>query len=400
MLTIAIVGEVDHGKSTLLGRLLIDLKNIASDKLDAARRLCDQRDLQFEPSFLLDAFEEEHDQRITIDTTRVQMTLEDKKVCFVDSPGHQQLVKNMISGASLAHCSLVVIDAKEGIKDQTKEHLRILKFLGVTNTIFVVNKMDEILYSQHLFEKLGLEIRSIASDVRLTVIAIVPVAALSGENVLNRSEEMPWYYGNCLVDLLRYYDISKQESNPSQPLRFLVQSHYKVQDKDYFLGIVAAGCLKVGDKVMILPAGIHDVIESIYQWPHDDIQTASEGTSTAVSLKGSTILTRGDVICSPECLPVIINNFKAEVVWLGVQDYNEKDNYIFKLGTASRLCTFKIKNMGCQLNSLKLNVKPGTICDVEITLDSSVVSDLRQNCPPLSNFVLCSPNLTLAAGAL
>ena len=246
-LNIVIVGHVDHGKSTLLGRLYADTGSLPDGKLDKVQAICRQQGKEFEYAFLFDAFLEEQEQGITIDTARTFFIWRGRQYIIIDAPGHKEFLKNMISGAARAEAALLLIDALEGVKEQSKKHGYLLSLLGVRQFAVVVNKMDLVGYRQDVFDGIEKEYREFLGQFKAVPAQFVPVSAKLGDNIVNRSETMPWYAGPTVLDTLSMF--RKEAARSEQPLRLPVQDVYKFDARRIVAGRVAADvCFSVRSK--------------------------------------------------------------------------------------------------------------------------------------------------------
>jgi len=250
-LNIVIVGHVDHGKSTLLGRLYADTGSLPDGKLEKVQAICRQQGKEFEYAFLFDAFLEEQEQGITIDTARTFFGWKGRQYIIIDAPGHKEFLKNMISGAARAEGALLLIDALEGVKEQSKKHGYLLSLLGVRQFAVVVNKMDLVGYRQDVFDGIEKEYREFLGQFKAVPQQIIPVSAKLGDNIANRSEKMPWYSGPTVLDALSAF--RKEPRRYEQPLRLPVQDVYKFDARRIIAGRVTAGRLKVGDSLVFSP---------------------------------------------------------------------------------------------------------------------------------------------------
>ncbi|HEY6085850.1 MAG TPA: GTP-binding protein, partial [Nitrospira sp.] len=250
-LNIVIVGHVDHGKSTLLGRLYADTGSLPDGKLEKVQAICRQQGKEFEYAFLFDAFLEEQEQGITIDTARTFFIWKGRQYIIIDAPGHKEFLKNMISGAARAEAALLLIDALEGVKEQSKKHGYLLSLLGVRQFAVVVNKMDLVGYRQDVFEGIEKEYREFLQQFGATPERIIPVSAKLGDNIANRSQAMAWYSGPTVLDTLSLF--KKETVRSEQPLRFPVQDVYKFDARRIVTGRITAGRLKIGDHLVFSP---------------------------------------------------------------------------------------------------------------------------------------------------
>lgn len=256
---ITLLGHKDHGKSTLIGNLLIQTKSVTEARINDAKKTSKQFGRQFEPGYILDSFSEEREKEMTIDTTRAEMVYRDLAFAFIDVPGHEELIKNMISGASYAEIALLIVSAKEdeGIKDQTKRHVFIARMLGIKKLIVAVNKMDLVGYSRERFESIERGLKEFIENVGFkdSKIYFVPISAYNADNLLKKSPKMKWYRGKPLIELL--YENAKAEDAKmaNAPLRITAQGFIDLEHQT-IVGKVVSGKVATGERVRIMPAGI------------------------------------------------------------------------------------------------------------------------------------------------
>src|SRR5437879_946772 len=262
---IVIVGHVDHGKSTLVGRLLHETGSLPEGKLEMLKAVSARRGMPFEWSFLLDALQTERDQGITIDTTQIRFRTRSRDVVLIDAPGHAEFLRNMITGASQADGALLIIDALEGVRDQTRRHGYLLHLLGVKQVAVVVNKMDRVDFSAARFEEIKNEISAHLSGLGVTPSAVIPISARDGDGVTERTAKIRWYRGPTVVEALDALE-------PARPLQALalrmpVQAIYKFDDRRIVAGRIESGSLAAGDEIVIMPAGKIAKIRTVEGWP-------------------------------------------------------------------------------------------------------------------------------------
>jgi bifunctional enzyme CysN/CysC len=333
-----IVGHVDHGKSTVVGRLLADTGALPQGKLEAVRRECERTGKPFEYAFLLDALSDEQDQGITIDTARCFFKSAKRDYIIIDAPGHIEFLKNMISGAARAEAAVLVIDAKEGVRENSRRHGYILSMLGIRQVVVCVNKMDLVGYSQDHFKKIESEYRAFLEGIgAVSPRAFVPVAAVAGENLALRGKATPWYDGPTLLELLD--NLPKAPSKTEQPLRMPLQAVYKFtkhgDDRRIFAGRIEAGKVAVGDKVVFSPSNKLSTIHSIEAF-HSAPRTSIEaGWSTGFTLAEEIYVTRGEVMSHVERPPLVSTRLRANLIWLGKKPFTSGRDYKLKLGTAA-----------------------------------------------------------------
>jgi bifunctional enzyme CysN/CysC len=335
---IVIVGHVDHGKSTVIGRLLADTGSLPQGKLDAVRRECERTGKPFEYAFLLDALSDEQDQGITIDTARCFFKTASRDYVIIDAPGHIEFLKNMISGAARAEAAVLVIDAKEGVRENSRRHGYLLAMLGVRQVVVCVNKMDLVGRSQQTFQAIETEYRAFLEGIGARQPArFIPIAAIDGDNLATRATQMPWYDGPTLLEALDNF--AKTPSAGDQALRMPVQAVYKFtshgDDRRIIAGRIEAGRLSVGDRVVFSPSNKSTTVRSIEMWNAPPRTQADAGWSIGFTLAEEIYVTRGEVVSHVEQAPQVGTRFRANVIWLGKKPFVTGRDYKLKLGTTS-----------------------------------------------------------------
>ena len=331
-LGVVIVGHVDHGKSTLIGRLLHDTGSFMEGKLEELKAVCARRNVEFEWSFLLDAFQAERDQAITIDTTQIWFKTAKRNYVIIDAPGHREFLKNMISGAAFADAAILVIDAKEGVREQTKRHAYLLHLLGLQQITVVVNKMDMVGYSEDRFKELSVEITAYLKGIGVTPHSIIPIAARHGDYIAQKGDKMPWFKGLTLLETL---DVFEPIAAPvDRPLRFPVQDVYRYDEIRYIAGRVEAGKIRKGDMLTFSPSNRQAKVVSIEKWnSKHDVLSAQAGESIGITLDQPIFVARGDIASLGEKAPYLSNVFRANVFWLGKRPLKKGNTYKIKLST-------------------------------------------------------------------
>ena len=313
-LKIVIGGHVDHGKSTLIGRLLHDTGSLPPGKAEELEAISRKRGMPLEWSFVLDALQTERDQAITIDTTRVWFTWKDRRYAIIDAPGHREFVRNMLSGASEADAAVLVVDVVEGVSEQTKRHAQLLQMLGIRQLTVVLNKMDAAGYDAQRFAEVVRETKSTLAALDLHPHSLIPISARNGENLRNRSERMPWYEGPTLLDVLaEFHPVS---AIVDAPLRLRVQDVYRNDGVRIAVGRVESGSIAVGDTVMLSPMNSAATVRSIERWNAPDRKIATAGESIGVTFNEPVFVNRGDVISHVHQPPVLDYAFRATCFWL------------------------------------------------------------------------------------
>jgi bifunctional enzyme CysN/CysC len=393
---VVIVGHVDHGKSTVVGRLLADTGALPQGKLEAVRRECERTGKPFEYAFLLDALSDEQDQGITIDTARCFFKSAKRDYIIIDAPGHIEFLKNMISGAARAEAAVLVIDAKEGVRENSRRHGYILSMLGIRQVVVCVNKMDLVGYSQDHFKKIESEYRAFLEGIgAVSPRAFVPVAAVAGENLAIRGKATPWYDGPTLLELLD--NLPKAPSKTEQPLRMPLQAVYKFtkhgDDRRIFAGRIEAGQVAVGDKVVFSPSNKLSTIHSIEAF-HSAPRTSIEaGWSTGFTLAEEIYVTRGEVMSHVERPPLVSTRLRANLIWLGKKPFVAGRDYKLKLGTAAVPVQLHKINKVIDASQLdhrldKSQVDRNDVADVVLEVRQPVAFDLTADCEATGRFVL------------
>src|SRR5437764_9515106 len=316
-LKIVFVGHVDHGKSTLIGRILRDTNSLPEGKLEHVERACAAEGMEFEWAFLLDALLEEQKQNITIDTTQIPFRTPGREYVIIDAPGHKEFLKNMITGAASADSAVLVIAANEGVLEQSRRHAYLLSLFGIQQFCVVVNKMDLVDFSEARFREIEREYRKFLGTLGLEPRLFIPVSARLGENIVNRSEKMAWHKGGTV---LQAFDQLIPLAPPTQlPLRFCVQDIYKFDERRIIAGRVETGTLKPGDELVFSPANKTSVVNSIERWKANDNSLAIAGDSIGITLREQIFVERGYVGSHQKDAPIETNRFHADLFWIARQ---------------------------------------------------------------------------------
>ncbi len=339
-LKIVIVGHVDHGKSTLVGRLLYDTNSLPDGKFEAITASCKKRGMPFEWSFLMDALQTERDQGITIDTTQIWLKTPSRDVVIIDAPGHKEFLKNMITGAAQADAALVLIDAKEGIREQSKRHGYLLHLLGVRQIAVLVNKMDMVGYDEEIFRKIEAEYREYLASLGVTPTCFIPISARDGDGIKTASENISWYKGDSVTAMLDKFEVASADE--SLPLRFPIQDIYKFDERRILVGRIESGSLKVGDELLFSPSNTIAKVASIEEWGANVLPTSvSAGQSVGITLTDQIFVERGHIASHKENAPALTNLFRARIFWLGKKPLELGKRYKIKLGTSEMMAEVK-----------------------------------------------------------
>ncbi|MDE2336314.1 MAG: adenylyl-sulfate kinase [Alphaproteobacteria bacterium] len=335
---VVIVGHVDHGKSTLIGRLLHDTDSLMDGKLKEVQESCKRRNVPFEWSFLLDAFQAERDQAVTIDTTQIWFKSKKRPYVIIDAPGHREFLKNMISGASFADAAILVVDAAEGVREQTKRHAYLLHLLGLKQVVVAINKMDAAGYNEKRFNDVKAEITAYLSGIDVVPRAILPIAAREGDNIAKKSDKMPWHKGLSLLEQLDAF--SPAQPPVEKPLRFPVQDVYRFDERRIIVGRITSGVVRKGDVLTFSPSNRTATVVSIEKWnaPHE-ILSAQAGESVGITLDQPIYAARGDVASHADKTPMLTHDFRGNIFWLGKEPLRAGKRYKIKLATAEATVT-------------------------------------------------------------
>jgi bifunctional enzyme CysN/CysC len=329
---LVIVGHVDHGKSTLIGRMLHDTDSLPEGKAEAVRAMSERRGMPMEWAFVLDALQAERDQGITIDTTQIWFKTATRPYVIIDAPGHKEFLKNMVSGAASADAAILVVDAKEGVQEQTRRHGYILHLLGLEQVIVAVNKMDLVDHDEARFRAVAHEVHDYLGGMGITPAHILPVSARFGDGLATTSEHMPWFEGPTLVEGLD--GLTPKPLPVELPLRFPVQDVYKFDERRILAGRIESGKITVGDTLLFSPSGGRAKVNSIEAWNVDGpILSASAGQSVGITLDDQLFVERGHVASHEVDPPVQTNVFRARIFWLGRAPLEVGRRYKMKLAT-------------------------------------------------------------------
>jgi bifunctional enzyme CysN/CysC len=328
---IVVTGHVDHGKSTLIGRLMYDLGLLHESKIADVLAGSARRGVTPEWSFVLDSLQEERDQAITIDTTRLWFTHAERRYTIIDAPGHRQFLANMLSGASEADAAILVVDAVAGIAEQTLRHAYLLGFLGIPHVVVALNKID-------LLGDVRTRVAEVSADLRRALhrtppVAIVPISASLGENVAVRGAATPWYDGPTVLEALAA--VRRVPPPVERALRIAVQDVYRRDGERVLVGTLAGGTLRSGQELHVLPAGERATVRRIVRWPEGLVQHASAGESVGVILDGDRFVRRGDVLADARTPAAVARELDLEVFWLHARPPRAGETLRLKCGAQS-----------------------------------------------------------------
>lgn len=407
MLRFLTCGNVDDGKSTLIGRLLHDSKLIFEDHMSAIKndsKKFNTTNEEFDLALLVDGLQSEREQGITIDVAYRYFATEKRKFIIADCPGHEQYTRNMATGASNCDLAIVMIDARYGVQTQTKRHSYIASLLGIKHVIVAVNKMDLVNYSQDEYRKIKEEYRQFASDLNIPDVRFVPISALKGDNVVNRSEHMDWYPGATLMGLLDTVKIDDDKNIDvfRMPVQYVTRPNLDFRG---FCGTVASGVINIGDVITALPSGKSSTVKAIVT-ADGDLESAHVDQAITITLNDEIDISRGDVIVRSNQLADVSNNFEATIVWMCEAALQPGKEYEFKIGTKNTYGRINNINYRIDVNTLEHlqenEMKLNEISSCSISTTSSVVIDEYNNIQGTGSFVIIDrlTNITVGAGMI
>ncbi len=332
LLKLVVVGHVDHGKSTLVGRLLHDTDSLPEGKLEELQAISAKRGMPLEWSFVLDAFQAERDQAVTIDTTQIRFQTDKRDYVIIDAPGHREFLKNMVSGAAEADAGVLVIDAAEGVREQSRRHGYLLHLLGVRQVAVAVNKMDLVGHDRARFGEVAREVADYLASIGVEPTFILPISARDGDNVAEPSPEFSWFEGPSLLDALdRFQTVTRPGA---QPLRLPIQDVYHFDERRILVGRVESGVLRPGDTVLFSPSNKTARVRALESWNADPPLEAHAGQSVGFTLDEQLFVERGELLSHEAQAPQLTNVFKATLFWLGHTPLDAGRRLTLKLATA------------------------------------------------------------------
>ena len=355
LLRFATAGSVDDGKSTLIGRLLYDSKAIFEDQLESVERTSRERgDDYTDLALLTDGLRAEREQGITIDVAYRYFATPRRKFIIADTPGHIQYTRNMVTGASTADLAVVLVDARKGIVEQSRRHAFLVSLLRVPHLVLAINKMDLVDWSPQIFEQIAQEFTNFAAKLEISDLTIIPISALHGDNIVTRSDRMPWYEGPSLLHHLEHVHIASDRNLVD--VRFPVQYVIRPQSnnhRDYrgYAGQIAGGILKPGDEVIVLPSGFTTTIAGITT-ADGPVEEAFPPMSVTIRLEDEIDVSRGDMICRPHNQPAIAQDIDAMVCWMTDQPLQPKAKLALKHTTRSVRALVKELQYRLDVNTL------------------------------------------------
>jgi bifunctional enzyme CysN/CysC len=389
---IVVVGHVDHGKSTLVGRILHETGALPEGKVEYLREVCDKRGMPFEWAFVMDALQAERDQGITIDTAQIRFATPYRPYVIIDAPGHKEFLKNMITGAASAEAAVLVIDADEGVREQSRRHGYLLHLLGLRQIAVAVNKMDLVKYGQARFEEVKAEIIAYLNSIGVEPTYVIPVAAREGAFVGERGDQMPWYDGPTVLEALDRFEQAKPATDMA--LRFPVQDVYKFDQRRIIAGRIESGRLRVGDTLVFAPTGKSARIASIEGWGvnADAVLSAGAGQSIGITLDEQIFIERGQVASHADTQPAQSHTLKARLFWLGHNALKVGSRYKLKLATAEHqvevIAIERVIDVEDLVNRQGSEVGRNAVAEVVFRAKTPIAHDSFLDNPKLGRFVV------------
>jgi sulfate adenylyltransferase subunit 1 len=398
-------GNVDDGKSTLIGRLLYDSDSIHTDQLGVLQKQTKQEGVDIDLSLITDGLRAEREQGITIDVAYKYFSTKKRKFIIADAPGHEQYTRNMITGASNSDLIIILVDARKGITEQTKRHASIGSLMGIQKAILAVNKIDLVNYSQEVFNKIKFDFEAIKKELNYTEIGYIPVSALAGDNIVTKSINTPWFSGKALLETLEEIEVNTTESLAS---RFQVQWVIRPKDEenhDYrgYAGLVLSGTYAIGDTVVVLPANIETKITNIEK-NNQTVNKVIAGENVVLHFEKNIDISRGDTIVKPTELPIESNQINTWISWL--------DNTPLQLGK-TYILQHRFKNVRVKIQSINQkwnindwefiaadDIKLNDIAQITLKTNQPLFFDTFINNPKSGNAILIDETSFNTVGAL
>ncbi len=395
LLRFSTAGSVDDGKSTLIGRLLYDSKSIFEDQLEAVEAASKSRgNEEVNLALLTDGLRAEREQGITIDVAYRYFATPKRKFIIADTPGHIQYTRNMVTGASTADLSIILVDARHGVLEQTVRHSYISSLLGIPNIVVAVNKMDLVDFSEEVFNKIVADYKQMAKTLHIQNVTFIPISAKEGDNVVNRSEHTPWYTGAPLLEFLETVPVRKSASNVETdvqrafrfPVQYVIRPiSSRFPDFRGYAGRVASGVIRVGDRVKVLPSGLESVVTHITQ-ATDELTEATPPQSITLQLADDIDISRGNLLVkSDEPQPHLEQDVRLDVCWFNEQPLQPRSRYIVRQTTSETIAIVRTINYRRNINTLEkepgvAQLRMNDIAEISIhTAQYLTFDDYRQN---------------------
>ena len=404
LLRFVIVGSVDDGKSTLIGRLLFDTNMVYDDQLSAARKASNMEDGSLDLSLLTDGLAAEREQGITIDVAYRYFNTEKRKFIVADTPGHLQYTRNMVTGASTADVGIILIDARLGVLEQSRRHAYIASLLGIPHLLVAVNKMDLKGYSRDVYDAIRKEFTAFTRSLRFKDVTYVPVSALKGDNVVNRSDNTPWYDGDTVLSFLENVPVAEDTNLKDfrYPVQYVLRPNLNYRG---FCGQIASGVIKRGDTIMVLPSGKQSKVKHIDTF-EGELEQASAPQSVTLRLQDEIDISRGDMLVLPDNRPRVTRSFEAHLVWMHERPLDTQKTYLIKHTTQQ--VRVQIDKIHSKVDLITLTEQPtqklelNDIARVTLTCHRALYVDAYEQNRSSGAFILVDSlyNTTVGAGMI
>jgi len=397
-MNVVFVGHVDHGKSTVIGRLLADTNSLPKGKLEGIRARCAAQGVPFEYALLIDALKDEQAQSITIDSARVFFQSTQRNYIIIDAPGHIEFIKNMVTGASHAEAAILVIDAAEGVQENSRRHGYMLWMLGIKKIVVLINKMDLVGYDQSVFERIREEYGAYLSGIGVQPMVYIPVSGRDGAGVAAHNGEMSWYDGPTLLQALDSFE--KARALTDQPVRMPVQDVYKFSDmgdnRRIVAGTLSSGTLQPGDAVVFYPSAKRTVLKTLEGFNTESQSQVSAGQAVGFTMAEQIYVRRGQIACKvDEMPPAVSTRLRVSLFWLGRQPLTPEKTLILKLGTAREKAHIETihkvidaSDYSAQNGNKNLAIEHHDVAEVTLRLAHPIAFDTSDKLPDTSRFVL------------
>jgi len=401
-LPIIIVGHVDHGKSTLIGRLLYDTGSLPPDKFAEIQKSSEMLGRRLEFAFVMDCLEEERTRGITIDTTQTFFRTPKRRYVIIDAPGHKEFLKNMITGTSQAEAALLIIDSFEGIRDQTRRHAYILGMLGLKQVCVLLNKIDLVDYSKAKFDELEGEITDFLNQLNTRPAFVLPISAIHGDNVAKQSDKTPWFDGPTVLEALDTFEELKVEE---KPLRLPVQDIYRIDGQRMIVGRVEAGHLAQEESLFLLPEKKKVTVKSIKKFLVENVTVAHFEESVGICLEGKPRVRRGQILAA-DLSSKISDTITANIFWMDSAGFEMGEPLLFRCVTQEVPC--RIEKIYRRFDPAAMewmeedasSIKGAEVADALIHLETPVVFDSFNDIPEMGRFVLEKQGRPVAGGII
>lgn len=391
-LKVVIVGHVDHGKSTFVGRLFHDTGALPEGKLEQLQAAAVRRGVPLEWANLMDTLQAERDQNVTIDTAQIWFRTAKREYVLIDAPGHKEFLKNMVTGAASAEAALLLIDAAEGVQEQSRRHGFLLSLLGIRQVVVLVNKMDLQGYAEPVFQGIAAEYRAFLRSLGLAPVRFIPISAKYGDNIATFSPRMPWWRETTVLATLD--ELTPPPPAENQPLRFVVQDVYRFDHRRILAGRVESGTLRVGDRLLFSPTNKISAVKTIERWNAPAVFQAGAGESIGITLTEQIFVERGAVASSETTPPYQLTQFKARLFWMGRAPLSPDKTYRLKLATQEVEC--RVESVERVIDSSTLqplaqatgSVERNEVAELTLRTSRLLAFDPHNEVAPLGRFVL------------